>query len=77
MTMSSSWRDSVSNMDFRSRMLLRVFCVWTLFVWIVLVKNMLTDKDHSIAFRSIHIGLAVVSIGLALAVWPRRHSVSK
>jgi hypothetical protein len=62
----------------RTRTVLRVFCVWTFFVWLVLIKNMLADKDHSVGFRSVHIGLAVISIALAAAVWPltRRPSAS-
>ncbi len=50
--------------------LLRATCVWTFFVWAVLVKNMLTADNHSLSFRLVHIALAIVSIGLAAAVWP-------
>jgi len=35
------------------------------FVWAVLIKNMIGDNDHSVGFRAVHIGLALISIGLA------------
>lgn len=55
---------------FEGRALLRGFCVWTIFVWGVLIKNMLEDGTHSFAFRAIHIVLAIISIMFALSVWP-------
>lgn len=53
----------------RSKWLLRAFCLWTFFTWSVLIKNMITS-DEELAFRLVHISLAVISIGLAAAVWP-------
>jgi len=47
----------------------RVFAGWTVFVWGVLVRNMLSDHTHSVGFRVVHIGLALVSITLAVATW--------
>ena len=35
-------------------------------MWAVLIKNMIGDSDHSIGFRAVHIGLAFISIGLAV-----------
>lgn len=54
----------------KSKWLLRVTCLWTFLVWAVLIKNMITAPDHELGFRVVHITLAVVSIGLAAAVWP-------
>ena len=59
-------------MRIRKQTLLRAFCLWTFFVWAVLIKNMLADDDHSLGFRVVHIGLALVSISFAAAVWPRK-----
>ena len=44
-------------------------CLWTFFVWSVLIKNMITS-DEALSFRLVHISLALVSIALAAAVWP-------
>lgn len=55
---------------FKPSWLLRVACVWTFFVWAVLIKNMVTDEGHELGFRVVHITLAVVSISLAAALWP-------
>lgn len=38
-------------------------------MWVVLIRNMLTDHTHGWAFRAVHIGLAVVSIAFAVATW--------
>ena len=56
-------------MQLRNATFLRVVAGWTIFVWAVLIKNMITSSDDSIAFRAVHIGLAVVSIGMALGVF--------
>lgn len=53
----------------RDRIVLRVFAGWTLFVWSVLVRNMLKDHTHTFGFRAVHVGLAVISIALAAAAW--------
>ena len=43
-------------------------CAWTLFVWIVAIKNFIIGGDHTAAFRAVHGVLAVISIALGLAV---------
>jgi Na+/glutamate symporter len=53
----------------RDALVVRVFAGWTFFVWAVLVRNMLRDHDHSVGFRAVHIGLALVSFALAAASW--------
>ena len=49
-----------------------------MWVWAVLIRNMLVDRTHSAGFRLVHIGLAVVSLAFAAAtLWVasrgRRH----
>jgi len=53
----------------RDRLVLRSFSLWSLFVWGVLIRNMLRDRTHGVGFRVVHIGLAVVSLGFAAATW--------
>lgn len=53
----------------RDSLLLRVFAAWTVFVWGVLIRNMLKDHTHTVGFRVVHITLAVISISLAVAAW--------
>lgn len=60
---------SRSTMTRREAIALRVTVVWTIWVWVVLVRNMITDHTHGISFRLVHIGLAVISIALALITW--------
>lgn len=55
-------------MQLRNATYLRVVAGWTVFVWVVLIKNMLGSSDHSIAFRVVHIGLAIISITLAVGM---------
>jgi hypothetical protein len=50
-------------------MVLRAFALWSLFVWGVLIRNMLKDHDHGFGFRAVHIGLAIVSLAFAAATW--------
>ncbi|NNN18643.1 MAG: hypothetical protein HKL84_02185 [Acidimicrobiaceae bacterium] len=49
--------------------ILRVASLWTFYVWAVLVRNMILDKSNSLAFRAIHIALAIVSIAFAAVTW--------
>lgn len=46
---------------------LRIFAVWTVFVWVTRIKNVI---DHGgAAFIAVHVALALVSVGLAIACW--------
>ena len=56
-------------MPLRDRMLLRAFALWSFFVWGVLIRNMFRDHEHGLGFKAVHVGLAVVSISLAVATW--------
>jgi len=47
--------------------ILRVSAVWAMWVWAVLVRNMLVDHNHALSFRVVHIVLAVISVAFAVA----------
>ena len=50
-------------------LILRSAAVWTVFVWSVFVRNLIGDDEHSTGFKVVHLTLAVVSIGFAVAIW--------
>lgn len=43
--------------------------VVTVAVWAVRTPLILFDADHGAAFKAVHVTLAVISVGLALAAW--------
>ena len=49
--------------------MLRAFSLWSLFVWGVLIRNMLKDHTHGFGFRAVHIVLAIVSLTFAALTW--------
>ena len=49
--------------------ILRSAAVWTVVVWSVFVRNLLGDDEHSTGFKVVHLTLAVVSVGFAVAIW--------
>ena len=55
-------------MSRRATTVLLVTCAWSLFVWIVGIKNFVIGGNHTTGFRVVHAVLAVISIGLGLAV---------
>lgn len=55
-------------MNRRDALLLRVAAVWTVFVWATFIRNLL-GTDRSAGFVAVHLVLAVVSIGFAVAIW--------
>ena len=48
---------------------LQISAVWALWVWVVLIRNMINDHSHGTSFRVVHIVLAVISIGFAVATF--------
>jgi hypothetical protein len=44
---------------------LYAFAAWTVFVWVVFIKNMVGDKTHGTGFKVVHITLAVISLAFA------------
>ena len=55
-------------MSRRASLLLRASVLWTVWIWVVLVRNMIVGHfDWS--FKLIHIFLAVVSVAFAVVTW--------
>jgi uncharacterized PurR-regulated membrane protein YhhQ (DUF165 family) len=54
----------------KSRWLLRAFCIWTVFVFVVLIKNMILSSDDGVGFRVVHTTIGLISIAFAFACWP-------
>jgi hypothetical protein len=50
-----------------SRIVLRAFAVWTLYVWGTRIWNIVGDSSTSAAFKVVHAVLAVVSVAFAVA----------
>jgi hypothetical protein len=53
----------------RAAWLLRISSIWVVWVWAVLIRNMVEDRTHAFSFRAVHIGLAIVSIAFAVMTW--------
>jgi hypothetical protein len=55
----------------RQALLLRVFVVWTIYIWLTLMWNIWHDhtKGHGIGFKMVHTVLAIISVSLAVAAW--------
>jgi len=60
---------TVDGVTRRQALLLRAFCAWTVFVWVVFVRNILRDDTHTTGFKVVHTVLAVVSVAFAVAAW--------
>ncbi len=56
---------------------LRAGSLWTFYVWAVLVRNMIIDRTDTVAFRAVHIGLAIVSFAFAALTWQISNSMAK
>jgi hypothetical protein len=50
-------------------LLLRAFAAWTVFVWVVGIRNFVINGHHSFGFRAVHGLLALVSVVFAVAAW--------
>ena len=50
-----------------SALVLRAFAVWTVYVWVTRIWNILGDESTSTAFKAVHSVLAVISIAFAVA----------
>lgn len=53
----------------RQALILKVSVVWTIWVWLVLIRNMITTPGLALAFRAVHISLAIVSLIFAGLTW--------
>ena len=55
---------------FRSEALvLRAFCVWTVYVWVTRIWNIWGDDSRDFSFKAVHTVLAVISVGFAVFAW--------
>jgi hypothetical protein len=52
-------------------LILRTAAVWTVFVWVTRIRNVLGDDTpgHGFAFKAVHVVLAIVSVAFAVATW--------
>lgn len=48
---------------------MRSFAIWTVFVWIVFIRNVVIGGDGGTSARVVHGFLALVSIALAVLSW--------
>jgi len=48
--------------------ILRAAAIWTLYIWLTRIWNIVGDPAHSTEFKLIHSGLALVSVAFALAI---------
>lgn len=49
--------------------LIRAFCIWTVYVWANRLWNILQDDEHDTAFKAVHSVLAIISVAFAVAVF--------
>ncbi|WP_298347355.1 hypothetical protein [Ferrimicrobium sp.] len=56
-------------MQRKDRWLLRASAAWSIYVWSVLIKNMVKDREHSVRFRLVHVGLGAISTSFAVLTW--------
>ncbi len=56
-------------MSRRDVRILRLAALWTVFIWAVFVRNLLGDDTRPAGFKAVHLTLAVVSVGFAVAIW--------
>ena len=50
-------------------LILRAASVWTVFIWVTRIRNILGDETRSTSFKVVHSALAVVSVAFAVAIW--------
>ena len=50
-------------------LVLRAFCVWTVYVWATRIWNIWGDDTRGAGFKAVHTVLAVISVAFAVAVW--------
>jgi hypothetical protein len=50
-------------------LILRTAAVWTVFIWVTRIRNILGDDTRSTGFKAVHSVLAIVSVAFAIAIW--------
>ena len=48
---------------------LRAFAVWTVWVWLTRIGNVLGDDERGFGFKAVHVALALVSVAFAAVTW--------
>lgn len=49
-------------------LVLRTAAVWTIFIWVTRIRNILGDDTRSTGFKAVHTVLALVSVAFAIAI---------
>ncbi|HEX2053393.1 MAG TPA: hypothetical protein VHJ78_06685 [Actinomycetota bacterium] len=47
---------------------LRAAAIWTFYIWITRIWNIVSDPGHTTAFKLVHSALALVSVAFAVAI---------
>ncbi len=50
-------------------LVLRAFAVWTVYVWVTRIGNVVGDESRSFGFKAVHVILALISVAFAVAAW--------
>ena len=49
-------------------LILRSAAVWTIFIWVTRIRNILGDETRSAGVKAVHTVLALVSVAFAIAI---------
>ena len=49
-------------------LILRSAAVWTIFIWVTRIRNILGDETRSTGFKAVHTILALVSVAFVVAI---------
>ena len=52
-----------------SKLVLRAFALWTVYVWGTRMWNIAQDGDTTTAFKVVHGVIALISVAFAVATW--------
>lgn len=63
-----AWRTGRQPLDRVGAVVLQAFAAWTASVWLVRLAAIVL-ADHSLGFKLVHAGLAVISVALAVPAW--------
>lgn len=55
-------------MSRRAAIVLLAAAGWTFFIWLTRIANILGDAERSTGFKVVHVFLALISIGFAIAI---------
>jgi len=53
----------------RDAFIVRSAAIWTVFIWVTRIKNILGDETRDTSFKVVHSVLALVSVVFAVAIW--------